>query len=345
MKFLHMYILAKYINNTHNMFTEPVFINDGILYTHNLFNRPLDDKHLEMMKKVKDIVFGDGFNQVFDLTPNILTVRFSGNYYQQLVLTPNLTTLIFDFLYGSYLDKIVMPPCMEYFSLKNCRSERIVFLNKKLKILEMYNWISTTFIAPKYLQILSWEYYNGYSIMNLCIKYINLGFKFNKPLRLTKNVIVLTFGYNFNQKLCLNKKMLNVDFGCFFNHQVVLPKHLTKVCLSSHYVHSIVLTPNIKLLKIKYSQCENIIIDKSNVIMTLQISGEINCSNKYSVLEWLPHGVRIESMCKKKLILNNLPRNVQIIRKSTNYLNEPNKFVIVQNDIRNMQNLHPVFNV
>lgn len=333
MKFLNTVILTIYtVIYIHDMFSKKsVFVENDILYTHHMFDGPLDAGHLEMMKKVKHIVFGKSFNQKFNLTPNILSVGFCGNYHQLMIPTPNLTTLTFGLEYKCST-LFIMSPCMKQFFLKNCQSHQTIILNKNLEILEMYNWYSSVFTACKYLKTLSWEYYNGHIILNLYMEFVKLGDKFNKKINITKNVIVLKFGYSFNQVLNLNKRMFSVDFGCCFNHRVVLPKHLADVNLSKYYKHRIVLTPYIKTLKTEYFQCGNFVIDHPNVNTTLKIFYLIEHSNIYNVLEWLPHGTRcVQIMCKKKLILNNLPRTVQLKHKYTNCLLKTNSSDFVKN--------------
>lgn len=295
-----------------------VFIEGNILRTSYNFNEPFDDEHYHMLKRVSHIVFGHAFNQIIDIPPHILSIKFSDNYNKLIVLTPNLISLTFGANYGKC---ITLGPCVKrvivgmengIYNYVKCN----IILNKNLVYLDLHNIEAcTVFTLCKYLEEFIFKRYYGKIILNYHIKKVILPEEYNLRISLTKKVEILKTGNYFNQILILNKNIRTLKLGFHFNCNIVLSKHLKNVCLSSREIYPTILPPYIKNLHIT-DVCENILIEHSNINACIWVSGYyISLKQKIYIFEQLPHGVKYVKInfCGKEL-LKNLPITSHVVK-------------------------------
>lgn len=80
--------------------------------------------------------------------------------------------------------------------------------------------------------------------------YVEFGFSFNKPIKLTKRLKTVIFGFSFNQPNDYSKNIKDLQFDNSYNQSPILPKHITRLKLGYSFNQPIVFTKKIKYLSI-----------------------------------------------------------------------------------------------
>lgn len=303
---------------------QTVYIEGKILCTDYSFNELFSDEHYMMMKRVNHIVLGHAFNQIFDIPPHILSIRFSNAYKKPIVLTPNLVSLAFG---NHYRECLELGPCvkrlivgsteMPYFGLSNNQ----VILNKYLVYLNFLGNTHLNFISSKYLEELIVTFHSMQIILNYHVKKVVLCETFDFIIDLTKKVKILRTGEKFNQILKLNKNMRTVKFGRCFAHRICFPKHLENIYFSSSYSYPIILPPHLKILHANDNTCDNFLIEHSNIEMRLWMPGNYHSKKIPNSIESLPNGFKCVSTILGGEKMLNLPTTAHVVRTNVNVWN------------------------
>lgn len=181
------------------------------------------------------------YNIMFDKTH----IRIGNKYNCPIILFPNVIYISF----GLYFNK------------------SLELLNKTLQIIEMgdhFNKIIGSCQDP----------------LPAKMKYLTVGCSYNKPLILSKNMVLLYFGklFNhsieltkhmeqfktgnqFNKPLKLSKKMRVVVVGSIFNKPIILPKFLQHLSLGIKFNNPIILNTRIMYLEIDAGYMYNCVVE------------------------------------------------------------------------------------
>lgn len=157
------------------------------------------------------------------LEPNIKRLFLGCNFNQPIVLTKTLTHLTIN---KSNFNKTKMPKNLIFLMLCDMGFDQCLVLTKKLYSLR---YSSNVFNSPIKLS------------KNLRV--ISFGKKFNRPIKLSKNMIYMKVGKSFNHPIELTKTLRYLILGHNYNQplRAQIPKTLICLHLSSNFYEHLVL--------------------------------------------------------------------------------------------------------
>lgn len=230
--------------------------NDYILKDHKLcfshsFDKPLKPYH-NIMRQVDHLVFGNNFNQILKITPNIIHLILGNNFNRIFKISPHIETLEFG---NNFNQPVILTQCLKILIFGDNFNQPIVLTPGIQKLRFGCNFNHPIVLTPNISHLTFGKYFNQDIDLTPGLKYVQFGESYSYTIfECPKNVETYEFSNKDGDYLvAIPKNILRLTIEMSSEEQIGFNKKMKYFCLNSTFANTIFPNKNMLHFSVKYS--------------------------------------------------------------------------------------------